>query len=291
MVRVMQKEDCHFRRLSDGTQIPSVGLGVYQVSEQTVQDLVYEALEVGYRLFDSAQAYHNEDGVARGIAAWLKHAPGRRREDVYFTTKINTQNHGYEATKKSLEKSLHAAGPLGYIDLVLVHAPMSDRTRRLGTWQALEEAVVEGQVRSIGVSNYGQQHLSELLGWEGLKIRPVVNQVEINPWLCRQELVQYCRENNIAVQAFSPLMRGKRLDDPILQKVAHQYDKGVAQILVRWSIQMGFIVLPKTAKKERLAPNFDIWDFELSAETMSELTHPDDYFVTAPRWDPTTYEG
>ncbi|AGO10248.1 AaceriABL209Cp [[Ashbya] aceris (nom. inval.)] len=287
----MQKENSRFRQLSDGTQIPAVGLGVYQVGEQAAQELVYEALEVGYRLFDSAQAYRNEAGVARGIAAWLEGGAGRRREDVYFTTKIDTRNHGYEATKASLERSLRAAAKLGYIDLVLVHAPMSDRNRRLGTWQALQEAVATGQVRSIGVSNYGQQHLSELLSWEGLKIRPVLNQIELNPWLCRQELVRYCRENDIAVEAYSPLMRGKRLDDPVLQKVAHEYDKGVAQILVRWSLQMGFIVLPKTSKIERLAPNYDIWNFELSAETMSELTHPDDYFVTVPQWDPTTYDG
>lgn len=277
-------------KLQNGVDIPAVGLGVYLVKNDEAEEIVYNGLKAGYRHVDSAQMYANEEGVSRGIKRWIDENPAsNKREDVFFTTKILDVNHGYEKAKASLEVSLQKCSLIGYIDLVLIHSPQSDKERRLGTWKALQEFVDAGKVVSIGVSNYGVKHIEELLLWKDLLIKPVVNQIEVNPWLMRCELTEYCEKHDIKIEAYSPLTQGRKLDDPVLMAVAEKYQKDVAQILIRWSLQCGFIVLPKTSHKERLVSNLNVFDFDISAEDMGRLSHPKSYEVFA-SWDPVNYE-
>ncbi|GMM56131.1 hypothetical protein DAKH74_027470 [Maudiozyma humilis] len=279
------------RKLNNGREIPELGLGFWMTPESKSSDIAYNALKVGYRHFDSAQWYMNEKGVAKGILRWLKEDPrNNKRKDVFLTTKIKEPNQGYENTKRSLKESLEKIKGLGYFDLVLIHSPQTNKATRLETWKALQEAVEEGTVKSIGVSNYAVVHIQEILKWEGMTIKPVINQVEINPWLTRQEIVNFCHNNDIEVEAYSPLTRGKKLNDPTIVKIAKKYGKEPAQILIRWSLQKGFIVLPKTTHTERLQSNIDVFDFTISDEDIASMTHDDEYQVFC-SWDPTTYRG
>lgn len=279
------------KTLNNGVEIPELGLGLWQTPESKSANLVYEALKIGYRHFDSAQWYFNEKGVAKGIMRWLKEDPrNNKRKDVFFTSKIKDPDHGYENTKNSIKNSLKEIKGIGYIDLMLIHSPQSNKVSRLGTWKALQEAVEEGVIKSIGVSNFAVSHIQEILKWDEMTIKPVINQVEINPWLTRKELVNFCRKNGIEVEAYSPLTRGKKFNDPNLKKIAKKYSKEPAQILIKWSIQNGFIVLPKTTHEERLLSNIDIFDFTISDEDIKLMTHDDEYQVFA-SWDPTTYRG
>ena len=276
--------------LNSGHTIPTIGLGVYKTPQNVAKDIVVKALEVGYRHVDSAQAYQNEHEVCEGIAEWIKQDPAKnKREDVFYTTKIREANHGYELTKKSIEQSLKLAKNIGYIDLFLVHSPQSNYEKRHGTWMALQEAVESGLVKSIGVSNYGIKHLEELLAYSDLKIVPALNQVELHPWLTRTDLVDFCRSKGIVVEAYSPLTRGQKIDDAGLKKIAAKYGKTTAQVLLNWSLSKGFVTLPKTITPERLLPNLQSADFELSADDVKMLDSWDEYLVTVPEWDPTVY--
>ncbi|QPG75209.1 hypothetical protein FOA43_002559 [Brettanomyces nanus] len=275
-------------KLNSGNYIPVLGIGFYLTPEDEAANIAYEALKTGYRMLDSAEAYANERGVAEGISRWLKEDPTHnKREDVFFTTKINDKFHGYEETKKALKDSLEKTNKIGYINLVLVHSPQSNYEKRHGTWRALQEAVADGSVKNIGVSNYGIKHLKELLSYPDLKVKPVINQLELHPWLTRDELVDFCRKHGIAIEAYSPLTRAKKLDDPDLVKLASKYGKSPAQILIRWSLDKGFIPLPKTVHLPRLAPNFDVFDFKLDAEDVKLLNGKNEDLKFC--WDPTVY--
>lgn len=285
-------------KLPSGNDIPSIGLGVYETPREETANVVKTALGLGYRHVDSAQYYENEGASSEGILQFLEENKGSvERSDIFFTTKIANFNHGYELTKASITKSLErlqgeGSDPnrtLGYIDLALIHSPMSDKEKCLGLWQALQEAVAEGTIKSIGLSNYNTHHIDELLQWEGLKVKPAVNQIELHPWLQRIDLVKYCREHDIALEAYSPLVRGEKFDDPQLQAYAKKYNKTAAQILIRWSLQSGYITLPKSVHEERLKSNLDVLDFELSEEDVENLGDKTAYLVTV--WDPTTYTG
>ncbi|KAK9455665.1 NADP-dependent oxidoreductase domain-containing protein [Dipodascopsis uninucleata] len=278
-------------KLSSGYSIPVVGLGVYLTPQNEARKIVYDALKVGYRHIDSAQYYENEQEVGEAIVNWINEDLANKREDVFYTTKVAAGTLGYDSVRASVKKSLELVKDLGYIDLMLIHAPFGTKQQRLESWKALQEFVEEGVIRSIGVSNYGNHHLKELLEWDGLKIKPVVNQVEINPWLCRKELVDYNTANGILIEAYSPLTRGMRLNDSELKALAKKYGKTTSQILLRWSLQKGYIVLPKTISPSRLEPNLEVFDFELSPEDEKSLTHEDQYYVTMPEWDPVTYKG
>lgn len=274
-------------KLNDGNYIPSVGFGVYLTPPNEAHDAVYHALKTGYRHVDSASAYKNEKEVCDTIAEFIKDT-GVDRKDIFYTTKIFNDDHGYEKAKKAIELSLEKASAIGYIDLFLIHAPMSDYERRHGTWMALQEAVESGKVKSIGVSNYGIKHLKELFGYPDLKIKPAVNQVELHPWLCREDLVKYCQDNDIHLEAYSPLTRGQNLDDETLISLGKKYNVSVAQILLKWSLQRGFITLPKSVTPSRIELNFQL-DFDLSDEDMKVLNDKDEYGVTIKWWDPTVY--
>ncbi|KAH8554040.1 aldo/keto reductase [Umbelopsis sp. PMI_123] len=265
--------------LNNGRQIPAVGLGVYRAQPgESTQAAVLEALKLGYRHIDTAHIYQNETDVGAAIAR-----SGIPREEIFVTTKLWDADQGFESAIKACEESLQKLG-LDYIDLYLVHSPNPGPQRRKQTWDALQQLVAKDKVKSIGVSNYGIQHLKELLG-SNPNIRPVVNQLEIHPWNTREELVNFCLEQNIQIEAYSPLTKGRKLNDADLLKIAAKYDKSPAQILIRWSLQHGYIVLPKSVTPERIASNVAVFDFDLSDSDMKTLDEKDEYLLTG--WDPT----
>ncbi|SCU88529.1 LANO_0D02366g1_1 [Lachancea nothofagi CBS 11611] len=276
------------KTLKNGVKIPILGLGVYKAPKEETEHIVYTALKQGYRHVDTAQFYGNEREVGLAIARFLKDTPEFTRSDVFYTTKVSPTNHGYEQAKKSILESLEKVKEIGYVDLFLIHNPMAEPEQRLGTWRALQEFYEEGKIKAIGVSNYSIKHLEELLNWKELKVEPMVNQYELNPWLLREDLCAFCESKGIIIEAFSPLTRGFRMKDPLLQKVIEKSypGKSPAQILIRWSLQKGFIPLPKSSNEQRLRANLESLDFEISDEDMKTLTHENDYFVSNPNFDP-----
>ena len=285
-------------KLNSGNSIPRIGFGLWQTKPSEAIDSVFVALEAGYRQIDTAKSYNNERDAVEGILRFLE-KPGQtvKREDIFYTTKIWNEDHGYEKTTVAIDAALEKLSGyskedqpsrnLGYIDLVLIHSPMTNKERRLGSWKALQEAVKAGKIKSIGVSNYGIPHLEELLNWDGLVIKPAVNQLELHPWLQRPELVGYLRDKNIVLVAYKPLTRGKRFGEPQLIEYAKRYNKSVAQILIKWALQAGSVPLVKSVHDQRIKENFDVDDFELSAEDFDKLGDKHENGVTG--WDPTVY--
>ncbi|CAK7903371.1 NADPH-dependent D-xylose reductase II,III [[Candida] anglica] len=251
-------------KLNNGLSIPIAGYGVYQLDSKTTKDLVYRALEDGYRHIDSAAIYGNEKEAAEGIAAFLKDYPKVSREDIWFTTKIWNEDQGYEETKKGVQKTADKVKPyIGYVDLFLLHSPLTSKDKRLGSWKALQEFVSDPsndvlQIKSIGVSNFGIEHIEELLNWEGLSIKPVVNQLELHPWLPHLKLRKYCLSKDILLEAYSPLTQGHKLNDPELLSLEKKFGVPKVEILLKWSYLQGFIVLAKTEKFERIKQNLSV---------------------------------
>lgn len=278
-------------KLSSGHQIPAIGLGVYLTPDDVTENVVYEALKLGYRHIDSAKAYKNERTTALGIQKWIAEDPkSNRREDVFYTTKIFTDDQGYELTLKAFAESFELVKHLEYVDLVLVHSPRTNKQKRLDTYKALQDLVELGKVKSIGVSNYGIKHLEELFLWDGYRIKPVLNQIELSPWLLRQELTDFHDKHGIISEAYAPLTRGKRLDHPDLLTVAANLKKTPAQVLLRWSLQRGYVTLPKTTHLQRLKENLDIYDFEIDEENDKILTKDENWISNPGRGDPLYYE-
>lgn len=273
--------------LNNGSKIPNVGLGTYMIPPKATENIVYEACKRGYRHFDTAVLYENEREVSSGIVKYIKEESEKTdvpfekiRSQFFYTTKLwNSQCTSYEKAIRGIETCLQAAGELKYIDLLLIHSPLMGPKNRLATWNAMQEYAGE-KVKNIGVSNFGVKHLSELLAWDGLKIKPVINQVEISPWLMRQDIVKFCHENDIQVEAYSPLTHGENLSDPVLTQIAYRYNVTNAQILLRWSIQKNLIPLPKTSTVARLAGNLNVFNFVISEDDMKQLDHPNAYQPT-----------
>lgn len=271
-------------KLTSGHSIPTVGLGCYELPRNLTKSIVYEACKVGYRHFDTAVLYQNEFEVGQGISQWLEEDPvNNKREDIFYTSKLWNSECGYTNAKEAIDRCLQKVKQLGYIDLLLIHSPLAGPKKRLETWKALQEAVDQGIVKSIGVSNYGVQHLEQLLLWDELKYKPVVNQIEISPWIMRQELADWCRSHDIAVEAFAPLTHGFKVEDSELGRIAANHNVTPVQVLIRWSLQHGNIPLPKTKTISRLKGNLDVYDFELSEEEIALIDKPDSY-------DPTDWE-
>ncbi|KAF5111286.1 hypothetical protein DV452_004410 [Geotrichum candidum] len=285
-------------KLNSGHSIPIIGFGLWQTKPSEAIDSVFVALEAGYRHIDSAKIYGNERDAVEGILRFLE-KPGQtvKREDIFYTTKIWNADQGYEKGLAAIDEALDKLSGhskegqtdrnLEYIDLVLIHNPVTSREKRLGTWKALQEGLKTGKIKSIGVSNYGIPHLEELFNWEGQTITPAVNQLELHPWLQRTELVEYLRNKNIVPVAYSPLTRGQRFNDPKLVELTKRYNKSPAQILVKWSIQAGFVPLPKSTHPQRIKDNIDIDDFELSAKEFEELGDKNENGFTV--WDPIVF--
>lgn len=263
-------------KLNNGVEIPYLGLGVYKAKPgEETQNAVTYALEVGYRHIDTASLYGNERDV--GIAVRNSSIP---REEIFVTTKLWNDDHGYEKTLKACDESLGKLD-LGYIDLYLVHWPVEGI--RNETWKAMEKLYEEKKCRAIGVSNYTIKHLEELL--EICNVVPAINQVEFSPYLYQKELLDFCNSHDIRLEAYSPLTRGRKLDDQKLVEIAGKYEKTSAQILIRWALQHEVIVIPKSSHKERIIENADVFDFEISQEDMEKLDSFNENFRVC--WDPT----
>ncbi|KAI1410640.1 aldo-keto reductase [Hypoxylon sp. FL1857] len=262
-------------KLNSGYEIPRLGFGVYQTPPEETEKAVLEAFKVGYRHIDSAAAYRNEAGCGNAIRA--SKIP---RSEVFFTSKIPRSGMSYESAKAQVETSLKTSG-LDYIDLMLIHSPYGGSAARKGTWKALVEAVEEGKIRSIGISNYGVHHLDELekhiaeleaeRGGKGKGGVISVNQCEVHPWCPRRDVAEWCAKRNVAFEAYAPVVRGARFGEKVLVNLASKHSKTEAQILIRWSLQKGYIPLPKSVTPSRIKENAEIYDFELSKEDMDSL--------------------
>ncbi len=262
-------------QLGSGGAIPRVGLGVWQSGGAT-KKAVTAALAAGYRHVDTAAVYGNEAIVGAAIAE--SSVP---REEVFITTKLWNNDHGYDAALRAFDASLKRLR-MDYVDLYLIHWPVAEL--RLDSWRALEQLASEGRARAIGVSNYLVPHLRELMG--AARIKPAVNQIELSPFLQRADTVALCRELGIALEAYSPLTHGKRLDHPVLLELSAELQRSPAQILLRWGVQRDFIVLPKSVKPERIAENAALFDFSLDTAAMARLDALEEGLVTG--WDPAT---
>lgn len=262
-------------KLRDGNKIPQIGLGTWQSKDPgQFYEAFKAAIDAGYRHFDSAQAYDNEQYLGE---AWQK--SGLKREDIFITTKIAVQHFGARKAKQTFADSLQNI-KTEYVDLLLLHFPVT--LLRKKTWLALEEIHATGQAKSIGVSNYTIRHLQEMSNYS--KIKPAINQVELHLFLQQPELVKYCQDNDIVVEAYSPLARSRETDDPVIQKIANKYGKTYHQIMLRWLVEQGLVILPKSVTPSRIADNIDIFDFMLSEEDMSELAKLDRDIRTC--WSP-----
>jgi diketogulonate reductase-like aldo/keto reductase len=252
-------------RLNQGIEMPVLGLGVFQTPPGPVtQQAVRWALDAGYRLIDTAALYDNEADVGTAIRE-----SGIPRAEIFVTTKLWHSNHGYTKAKRAFEESLGKLG-LDYVDLYLIHWPRADSPDdRLGSWRALEELKSEGRCRSVGVSNYTQRHLDEIRA--ASKLLPAVNQVEFHPFVYDPELLAYCDGLGIRMEAYSPLTRNRRLDDPRIAAVARDAHRSPAQVLIRWGLQHGVVEIPKSTHRERIQENAAVFDFGLSAAQMAAL--------------------
>lgn len=247
--------------LQNGVKMPQLGLGVWRAKDgEEVERAVQSALENGYRSIDTAAIYKNEDGVGRALAR-----SGVPREDLFITTKVWNSDQGYDSTLAAFEESRKKLG-LDYIDLYLIHWPVAGKYKE--TWKALETLYRDGKVRAIGVSNFQVHHLKDLIA--DSSITPMVNQVEFHPLLTQEDVRAYCREHNIQLEAWSPLMQGN-LDHPVLTELAAAYGKSPAQIILRWDLQHGIVTIPKSVTPSRIAENADVFDFELKADDMAKL--------------------
>ncbi|KAI0006387.1 aldo-keto reductase [Xylariaceae sp. FL0662B] len=275
-------------KLNSGYEIPRLGFGVYQTPLSETEKSCVEALNAGYRHIDSAVSYRNESGCADAIRA-----SKLLRSEIFFTSKIPSKLMSYAAAKEQVDTSLKTTG-LGYIDLMLIHAPYGGSAKRKETWKALVEAVEEGKIRSIGISNYGVHHLDELekhiaeleseRGGKGKGGIISVGQYEVHPWCPRSDIAEWCAKRNIALEAYSPVVQGKRFGDKTLVKLADKYKKTEAQVLIRWSLQKGYVPLPKSVTPSRIRENAEVFDFEISKEDMDEL-ETTEYSPVC--WDPT----
>lgn len=265
--------------LHDGVEIPQLGFGVFQIPPGETQERVEEALAGGYRHIDTAAAYRNEAGVGAAIAA-----SGVRREEVFVTTKLWNSEQGYDSTLRAFEESLERLGT-GHVDLYLIHWPLPSRDRFLDTWRAFERIQEEGGARTIGVSNFRVEDL-ERLKQEAEK-RPTVNQIELHPRLQQAELRAWHGDHDVATEAWSPLAQGDLLSDGTIETVAAHHDRTPAQVILRWHLQIGNVVIPKSATPTRIRENFELFDFSLSEDDMAAIARLDAGERIGP--DPATF--
>ena len=264
-----------YMTMNDGHKIPVVGLGTWKSEPgETTYKAVLDSINAGYRHIDTARAYDNESDVGRAV----KDSDTGRKE-LFITTKLWNKHQGYDEAIEACEKSLVRLG-CDYIDLYLIHWPL--KGKRNDSWKALIELQQRGLCRSIGVSNFTIDNLVELE--EKLGILPVANQVEFHPYYYQKELLEYCNSKNIVIEAYSPLVHAKRMDEARLVSISKEMSKTPAQILIRWAIQRGMVVLPKSVNEDRIIENFSVFDFEISDSLMKRLDDLNESFVTC--WDP-----
>jgi len=263
--------------LNNNVQMPILGLGVYQTPPGRVtQNSVKFALKLGYRHVDTARIYGNEADVGEAVRE-----SGILREDLFVTTKLWNSDQGYDSTLRACEASLKRLG-LDYVDLYLVHFPVPDVRKE--SWRAMETLFKKGRCRAIGVSNFTIRHLEELT--EESDVIPSVNQVEFHPFLYQKELLDYCQGKRIQVEAYSPLARGERFKQPRILSLAKKYSKTPAQLMIRWGIQHGVVVIPKSTREERIRENSQVFDFDISDDDMMSLDSLNEDLRL--NWDPTS---
>src|SRR5207342_513170 len=250
-------------KLNNGVEMPILGFGVFQVTDLSeCERSVVDAIETGYRLIDTAASYGNEEAVGKAIKR-----SGVARKDLFITTKLWIQSNGFEGTKKAFENSLKRL-QLDYLDLYLIHQPFGDV---YGEWRAMQDLYKEGRTRAIGVSNFQPDRLIDLIIHN--EIVPAVNQIETHPFLQQVETQKFLQENNVQIESWGPFAEGKNniFHNALLLSISHQYNKTVAQVILRWLTQRGVVAIPKSVRKERMKENFDIFDFQLSAEDMEGI--------------------
>ncbi len=265
--------------LNDGRRIPQLGFGVFEVQPAETVAAVQHALKVGYRLLDTAAMYRNESQVAEAISR-----SELDRSDLFVTTKVWNNDHGREATLRAFEASLSRLGD-DYVDLYLIHWPVPSQDLYVETWETLISLRDEGRARSIGVSNFAVEHLERIIEETG--VVPAVNQIELHPRLQQGELREFHRDHGIVTEAWSPLGRGAALDDETVGSIAARVDRTPAQVILRWHLQIGNVVIPRSVKPERIEENFQLFDFSLSDEDMEAISRLDESARIGP--DPRTF--
>ncbi|MFE6746229.1 aldo/keto reductase [Kitasatospora purpeofusca] len=263
--------------LNNGVEIPQLGFGVFQVPDDATTAAVAAALEAGYRSIDTAAIYGNEAGVGRALAA-----SGLPREELFVTTKLWNADQGYDATLRAFDASLDKLG-LEQLDLYLIHWPTPARDLYLDSWRAVERLAAEGRIRAAGVSNFQPAHLRRLL--DHSELVPAVNQVELHPGLQQAELRAFHAEHGITTEAWSPLAQGAVLDDPAVTAIAARTGKSPAQVVLRWHLQLGNVVIPKSVTPARIRQNLDVFDFELTDEDLAAVAATDRDLRTGPHPD------
>jgi len=249
--------------MNDGRGIPQLGLGVYKVPDDEAADIVATAVDAGYRHIDTATLYGNEVGVGNGMRA-----SGIARDELFVTTKVWQNDHGYDQTLRAFDTSLRRLG-LDYIDLYLIHWPAPKQDRYVDTWRAMEKLRADGVVRSIGVSNFHTHHLDRLLA--ETDVVPVINQVELHPWLPQREVREYDSAHGILTESWSPLARGRVLGNDVLDRIAAKHGVTPAQAVIRWHLQLGLVVIPKSVSADRIRQNADVFGFELDADDLGAI--------------------
>lgn len=263
--------------LNDGQLAPQLGLGVYKVQQDIAVDLVHTAVAAGYRRFDTAALYDNEQEIGAGLRT-----SGLAREDYFVTTKIWNDRHGYDSAIEAVEESL-ARLNLGYVDMLLIHWPSPTQNKFVETWKALESVVRSGRVRGIGVSNFNPGHLERLL--RETDTVPALNQVELHPGLQQDEVREFNTKHGIATEAWSPLARGRFNDNAVLAAIAAKHGKSITQVIIRWHIQLENLVIPKSSNPTRLEENIDVFDFILDNEEMAAIATLEDGVRIGPNPD------
>lgn len=249
--------------LNDGNRMPQLGFGVWQVSDETIPRTIAEALKAGYRSIDTAQGYENESGVGKAIAE-----SGLPREELFITTKLRNRAHGYDATLKAFDQSMKKLR-LEVLDLFLIHWPLPSAGLYVETWQAFVRLQKEGRVKSIGVSNFNEDHLREIIAKSG--VVPAVNQIELHPAYQQRKLVAVNRELGIATECWSPLGQGTLLSHPVIAQIAKKHGVTPAQAIIRWHLDQGYIVIPKSTTPSRIAENFAVFGFSLDDEDKTAI--------------------
>ncbi len=250
-------------KLRDGSAIPQLGLGVWQVDPESTARVVQDALDAGYRSIDTAEGYQNEEGVGEALRA-----SGLGRDEVYVTSKLRNGAHARDAALKAFDETMRKLG-LEQLDLFLIHWPLPSQGRYVEAWKTLVELKQQGRIRSIGVSNFNEDHLERIIGETGEV--PVVNQIELHPRFQQRDKRDYHQRQQIAIESWSPLGSGRMLDDETVGGIARKHGKSIAQTIIRWHLQEGLIVIPKSTHKERIVENFAVFDFELDAEDLAAL--------------------